>query len=110
VTIRTHVIATKTITVAGNTVIATVPAGHRWVIKFLAFYSAATTPGLSTIFITAPAGVGVIYANPAPTRFVSNVVTPCYAVLDAGDTLSVFVNSVTGGTANVHAGGVDFTL
>jgi len=87
-----------------------VPPGHRAVVKWASIISFASTPGSSYVY-------GGLIGGSAFQFLIAGVATSGvlksfqgYAVLEAGESVIANVDSVTGGSAFVGAGGVLFEL
>lgn len=109
--IRTHRFANNQIAAAGTTTLFTVPAGHRAVVKWSSVVTQAPAGGICVLFVDAGSGnsgfllyLAAIVQNQLYQQFEQ------YAVLEEGETLKFYIQSVTGGVAYVAAGGVLFEL
>jgi len=109
--IRSSQLVQKTVNATGDTVLATVPSGHRWAIKDWRFTSWATSPGIVTAYCTSAGGADVQFLdieNPAVRFKVYSGLA--YVVLDPGDKIGCFLSSVSGGASFFGVSGMDFLL
>lgn len=98
-------------TVAGEATVYTCPAGFRTIVKDVRLVSVATVPGVMFSQIRSGGMVPacpVLYVAAGATGQL--YIAEAFAVMNAGDTLTVSVASVTGGGYALIASGAELEL